>query len=164
MIIDLKDDLIVRDSVIADIEPIAENMRKSDRDEIMASHRRQPINALALGYAGSTLCFTVEYKGEPCAMFGTVPESLLSNKANVWLLASNKFCKCHKKLAKYSKTFINFLLSHYSELGNFVDMRNKASINWLKHYGAEIEEAKPFGEEKRPFHRFIFRRGKYALA
>ena len=158
MKIDLKDGIIVRDSVVADIKPIADNMRKSDKDEIWASHNRLPINALALGYGSSTICLTIEHNGIPCAMFGVYPESFLSDKASVWLLATNRFCMCRRKLVRHSKGFIDFLLKHYQHLENYVDVRNKASIRWLEFCGAKLEKAKPFGVEGKLFQRFSFER------
>jgi len=162
MNINLGNDVVVRDSIVSDIKPIAEDMRKSDVEEILASHNRKPIESLAAGYAESTMCFTVERKGVPCAMFGIVPKTLLGERANIWLLASNDFCKCHLKIVRHSKLFIRYMLEHYQCLENYIDARNKTSINWLRHCGAQIDPARPFGKQASPFHHFQFRRDAYA--
>jgi len=139
-----------------DVEPIAQDMRFLDRNEIWASHHKRPLNALMDGYKESTLCFTVGYQDVPCAMFGVVPQHFLSDKASIWLLASNKLCECRKRLLRYDRLFIKYMLSYYPHLSNFVDMRNKDSIRWLKWCKAKFEEAKPFGVEGRLFQRFSF--------
>jgi len=156
MKIDVGNNIIIRNSVVADVEPIASKMRALDRNEVWASHHKMPLNALMDGYKKSTLCFTVEYQGEPCAMFGTVPQDFLSDKASIWLLASDRLCECRKKLLRYDRKFIQYMLAHYSHLSNFVDIRNADSIRWLKWCKARLEEAKPFGVEGRLFQRFSF--------
>jgi hypothetical protein len=148
--------------VVSDIKPIAEDMRKSDVEEILASHGRKPMESLAAGYAESTMCFTVEHKGVPCAMFGAVPQTLLGERANIWLLASNDFCKCHLKIVRHSKIFIRYMLEHYQILENYVHVGNKASINWLKHCGADMGDVIPFGKNGEFFRKFTFRREDYA--
>ena len=158
MKIDCRDGIMIRSSVITDIGPIAQNMRRLDKDEIWAAQHKQPLNALMDGYRKSTLCFTVEHKGNPCAMFGVVPQSFLGNKARIWLLASNELCKCRRKLLKYDRLFVKYMLSYYPHLSNFIDIRNKVSIRWLEWCKAKFEEAKPYGVEGKLFHRFSFER------
>jgi hypothetical protein len=157
-----KDDVVVRDSVANDAIIIAHNMRPSDKDEIWASHRKTPLQGLMSGYAESTLCFTVCYLGKPVMMFGAVPQTFLGDEATIWMLASNGFCKCHRKLLRYGGAFIGYMLKHYSVLTNYVDSRNQLSIRWLKWCKAQIDDAIPFGIDKLPFHRFSFEREIYA--
>lgn len=158
MRVDLKNGVIVRDTIVKDIEPVANAMRQVDRNEIWASHRHAPLEALTIAFYSSVLCYTLEQNGNPIVIFGVVPESFLGNRGSVWLLATDDFEKIHKILMKYSKQFIDYMLRHYPDLANHVDARNRVTLNWLKWCGAEIEEAQPFGVDKIPFHRFQFRR------
>jgi len=159
-----KDGLTIRDASATDITEIAINMRRSDIDEIWASHHHLPLKALTIAFYTSTLCFTAEYGGKRIAMFGVVPESFLGSRASVWLLGTKDFAKASRNVIRHSRGMIRYLLQHYQHLTNYVDARNETSITWLRKCGAEIEEAKPFGEDKLLFHKFTFKRGAYALA
>ena len=157
-----KGDIIIRDSVIDDAVIIAKDMRQADKDEIYASHHKDPLNALVDGYKQSTLCYTVTFKGEPIAMYGCVPHSFLGDTANIWLLATNNLCNCRRKLLKYDRLFVKHMLTHYQHLSNYVSVKNEVSINWLTWLGAKIEEAIPFGIEGKLFHPFSFDKESYA--
>lgn len=151
-------EVMVRTSNELDIDLMKNRLRKSDIDEVWASHHHTPEEALRLSFEMSTLCLTVDIKGMPVVMFGIVPQTLLSDKANVWLLATDGILKVRKSFLKHCKEFIGIMLKEYSVLENYVDARNTLSIRWLKWCGAEIEEAKPIGAEKLPFHHFVFLR------
>ncbi len=149
---------MVRTSNELDIDLMKNRLRKSDIDEVWASHHHTPEEALRLSFEMSALCLTVDIKGMPVAMFGIVPQTLLSDRANVWLLATDGILKVRKSFLKHCKEFIDVMLKEYSVLENYVDARNALSIRWLKWCGAVIEEAKPIGIEKLPFHYFYFGR------
>ena len=156
--------VIVRDSVASDVDSIAKDMRQSDKNEVWASHRHDPLEAVGISFHASTLCFTIECEGKKVGMFGVVPHTLLGQSGNIWLLCTKEFDRCHRKLIRHSRGFIQYMLQHYAELENFVDARNTKSIAWLRFCGAEIGPAIPFGVDGLPFHRFHFRRKPYALA
>jgi hypothetical protein len=156
--------VVVRDAVVSDIEPIAKEMRISDRVEVWSSHRHAPLKAMTMSFYQSALCYTIEHQGKRVGMFGVSPHSFLGDSGNIWLLCTKDFDKCHRKLIRHSKGFIKLMLNHYPKLENFVDARNIKSVAWLKFCGADIEEAKPFGVDNLPFHKFTFKRGAYALA
>jgi len=149
-----------RDSIETDIKVIAQDMRQSDKDEIYASHHKEPLDALREGFNESILCFTVEHNNKPCIMFGVVPFNFLDNRGRIWMLATSEFRNCHRKFLKYGKIFLNYMLEHYSELSNFIDVRNELSIRWLSWLGAEMGEAVPYGAEKLLFRPFLFRKEK----
>lgn len=149
---------MVRTSNELDIDLMKNRLRRSDIDEVWASHHHTPEEALRLSFEMSTLCLTVDIKGMPVAMFGIAPQTLLSDRANVWFLATDGILKVRKSFVKQCRKFIDVMLKEYPILENYVDARNKLSIRWLKWCGAEIEEAKPIGAEKLPFHHFSFRR------
>lgn len=153
-----KDGVIVRKSVIEDVHKLKNNLRKTDVAEIWASHNHTPEEALKLSFEQSVLCLTIENKDEVVAMFGIVPESLLGSRASIWLLGSDGIEDIQIKFLRNNGKFINFMLSFYPHLSNFVDSRNRVSINWLKKIGAKIHSAVNFGAEQLPFHYFEFER------
>lgn len=157
--LNLGNGVLVRNSIVSDIKPIAEGMRKSDKDEIWVSSRHSPLEALTDGYRKSIICYTVLYNNIPVAMFGCAPKNLLGDTAIVWLLATTGLCNCRREFLRYDRVFVKYMLSYYSHLSNMADMRNKESIKWLRRLGAKISEAVPFGKEGLLFHPFSFDRG-----
>lgn len=152
-----KDGIVVRRSTKKDVEYLKTHLRQSDVDEIWASNHITPEGALEKGLDNSIFCCTV-LNGQPIAMFGIVPHSILGYEASVWMLASDDLKKIKKRFLRHSKYFINMMLDFYPSLFNFVDDRNKDSINWLKYCGARIYDPKPYGVENKPFRYFVFKR------
>ena len=88
-----KNGVCVRDSISDDTLYLSTRLRKSDVEEIWASHHHTPKDALMLSLEKSTVCMTILMKDKPVGMFGIVPESLLGDKAVIWLLASDDINK-----------------------------------------------------------------------
>lgn len=153
-----KGTVIVRRSKPSDVDRLAPHLRQSDVEEIWASNRIKPYEALSEGLTSSIFCLSIENNGRVICMFGINPLSVVGDKAVVWMLASNELDKIKIKFLKHSKEFVNMMLSFYPYLFNYVDVRNKKSIEWLKFCGANIEEAKSFGVEESLFHYFSFER------
>lgn len=151
-------DFIVRRSYLNDVDELKDCLRKSDIDEIWASHHHTPAGALYSSLTGSSLCLSIENKKKCICMFGINPESLMGTKATIWLLASSELDKNKVKFIKHGKKFVEMFLTMYPYLFNYVHDKNKKSIAWLKSLGARIEEAKPYGMEGLPFHYFSFER------
>lgn len=164
MFIKFNDGVIVRDSIAWDISHLAENMRLSDVKEVYESHHHSALKAATLSFYNSTLCYTVEHNGKLVMMFGACPYTFLGSKAAIWMLATKNFDKIHRKLIRHSRGFVRHMLTHYSELDNYVSCDNILSVKWLKWMGATLEEPKPFGIEGRDFIHFTFRRPQYAIA
>jgi len=156
-----KNNVVCRDAQIGDIIPIAKNMRRADREEIMASNNHAPKDALEEGYNKSDHCLTIEYKGEPIAMFGVVPNPLSASHAAVWLLGTPKIKTIRATFVKASRFFMAMLLDYYPYLYNFVDARNKDSIEWLKWCRAEFKAPTNYGVANIPFVLFTIRRESY---
>lgn len=149
-------DVMVRDAEMEDIEYLKDHMKEADKNEIWASDHFTPEEALRHALEVSTYKFTFLYKGEVVGMFGVNPETLLSNRAVVWMLTSDRIENMKKTFAKVSKEFIRSLQRIYPTLYNLVDSRHTTSIHWLKWAGAEILPAKKYGKENIPFHPFVF--------
>lgn len=152
------DGIEVRKTDYEDILYLHTRLRKSDVQEIYASHHHDPYSALCLSYYRSLLCFTVVYSGNPVAMFGVVPENYLGHKAVIWLLGTDDLTKHRIRFARHSKKFVGMFLDMYPFIFNFVHDKNKESIDWLKRIGAKIGEPMPYGEEKENFRFFCFER------
>jgi len=155
-----KNGIVVRGSLRGDVDKLFWRLRKSDVDEIWASHNRFPKDALREGFKRSFVCLTILIDDLPAAMFGIYAEVFNGDRATIWLLASPELDKIKIRFLKHSRKFIQMFLGYYPHLSNFVDDRNKSSIEWLKFCGATIHEPKPYGAEKLPFRYFYFERGE----
>jgi len=152
------DQVLVRDAVISDVFELARNMRLADQVEIWKSHHRTPESALLTGYSESVVCLTVERKESPIAMFGIIPRTIMGSTASVWLLGAPEMEKVQRAFLEQSRRFIDFMLSYYPTLENYVSIENTQSIRWLKWCGAEFAPAAPYGIEQQLFQYFKFRR------
>ena len=148
-----KRDVLIRDSAHPDILPIATFMRKADVNEIWASHMLYPYEALVHGFENSKVCITAEHKGVPVMMAGVVP--INEETASVWMLGTPEVDRLTVRFCKISRNVVSILLGFYPKLYNYVDVRNKKSIEWLKWCGAKFESPAPYGISKLPFQFFI---------
>lgn len=148
----------VRDARIEDAFNMAPRMRESDKQEIWASNHVSPENALIAGVMNSMICLTAEIDEQPALMFGIVPQTLLGNVATIWLLGTNDIYKIQRTFLRHSREFIDYFLGYYPYLFNYIDVRNKESLLWLKYCGAEFSIVVPYGVEQKPFRYFCFRR------
>jgi hypothetical protein len=136
-------------------------MRKADCDEIWASNRHTPREALEAGirlsFGG---CWTLENAGVPVAMFGVAP-SQEKSVGVVWLLATDQLNDVKQTFLRLSKHCIKMMLELFPVMFNFVDDRNTSSIRWLEWCGAEFSSAVAVGPDSLPFKPFIIRRCLY---
>lgn len=160
-----KDGVVVRDSCASDIAYLRNNLKQSDVDEVWASHHKTPYEALLEGYENSDQCLTVAKDGRAFAMFGIVPiaaGSVNDDCAIIWFLSGEELFRIKRfEFIRHSAGFVGFFFHRAPELKrffNFVDVRNKISVRWLKKIGATIHDPMPFGTEGLPFHYFEFRR------
>jgi len=153
---DDKNGFTIRDSERGDIELMKDRLREADKQEIWASDNHTPEEALRSSFNLSTEKLTVVFNGEPVAMFGIVPVTLLDDRAIVWMLTTDLIEKVSVRFLKLSKKFINLLREKYGILFNFVDVRHKKSIDWLEWCGAKLFKPEIYGVERLPFHYFVF--------
>ena len=150
-----RDGIVVRHSTKKDVEYLKDHLRKSDIEEIWASNHVTPAEALEKGLDKSVFCCTV-LNGNPIAMFGIVPETVLGHKATVWFLASDDLKSIKRRFLRHSRRFIDMMLEFYPFIQNYVDDRNTDSIEWLKFCGARIKSPEAYGIDKKLFRYFYF--------
>ncbi len=140
-----------------DVEYLKDHLKEEDINEIWASNNVTPEEALSSGIDKSIFCCTIE-NGHPIGMFGINPKSVLGDRATIWLLGSEELKKYQYRFVKYSRKFIEMMLGFYPYLDNYIDVRNKASIKWLKFCGAKFDKPEAYGKEQKLFRHFYFRR------
>jgi hypothetical protein len=125
-------------------------MRKSDRDEIWASHGHTPLQALELGIKGVE-CYTVLLEKTPIAMFG-LSETGYPEMGGVWFLGTDAVYKAKKAFYTEAPKYLNKWNETYPALFNIVDLRHEVSIHWMVQMGFIVSDINYYDtHEKRPF-------------
>lgn len=147
----------------SDISYIANNLREADLEELKASHgAKVSPRALLMISVGITpdpvTLLSGSGSGEPIALLGTVPPSLLgSNTAKPWMLGTEAVFRYPKKIVMGGRSYVREMLERYGALENYVDVRNVVSVRWLQSIGFSLDEPAPYGPDKMLFHRFYAR-------
>ncbi len=139
---------------------LAGKLRKSDINEVWASHNFTPWDAVYYGITESTMALTITNKGSVVGCFGINAESMLGKKAIIWFLSSQELDKIEYRFLRHSKKFVKMFLNLYPYLFNYVDVRNKCSIRWLKYCGAKLNKPELYGIMSKPFRYFYFEKEK----
>jgi hypothetical protein len=147
--------ITIRPARLDDVGALKDKLRRSDIEEIWASHNETPESALRKCVEESTMAFVAE-NGSPIAIFGISSDSLLGTHCSIWMLATDELEKYKHKLFRDSRLVIQKFLDYSPLLVNYVDVRNKKSIQWLSWLGAEFDEPKPYGIEGKLFRMFKF--------
>lgn len=140
-----------------DVEHVAARMRQADLDEIAATGVPDPVEALTRSIKDSVLCWTGCADGEPGCIFGVAPVSMLCGIGSPWLLGTELIPKNAGAFIRHSTPYIHGMLREFPHLFNFVDVRNRKAIAWLKRSGFVLSEATPYGPFGLPFHPFEMR-------
>lgn len=145
----------VFDTKIDDVIELAQNLRKEDREEILASSGKEPFEALLAGYLYCHYCKSI-MEGDSCiGMFGV--GHIDNGVGKVWFLMSNKLLQKYKiKFIRESKKWLAEMHQSYPLLFNYVHEKNEVHVRWLKWMGFTfINRHKAFGAGREPFLQFI---------
>jgi hypothetical protein len=141
-------------STLEDIKYLAPRLRKSDKEEILASVGLTPYEAMMIGYLENVIVFTIVNKNnQPVAIFGI--NDVGQNVGAIWLLATDKLKDIQYSFLRENKKVIDFLNTKYKILWNFVDCRNSLHIRWLKWCGFKFINKQKYGVLNKPFYEFI---------
>lgn len=136
------------------IDPVASNMRDADALEVWLAAHKTPHEALREGFAASVRAWTIMRDGEPIGMFGVSSASVLGNIGVPWLLGTDGMLKVKRQFVKECGHYIDWMLSLYPHLVNYVHADNKPSIRMIKWLGFELEGPRPAGPEGADFFKF----------
>jgi hypothetical protein len=133
-------------------------LKASDQLEVFYSHGYRPEEALPKAIEQTLEGFTVLVGEKPEICFGINSYNLLGNEAVIWMLSSEKIKDINLRFARHSRIYIDYFLTYYRRLINYVYVGNSSSIQWLKFLGAKFDRAEPYGVYQRHFMRFTFER------
>ena len=136
------------------IRPVASAMRAADRAEVWAAAQRTPEQALRFSLALSDDVFTGLVDGKPAFLFGVGETSHLLGTGAPWMLGTPATTRYARDFLAGSVEILSSYRARYRRLTNFVDIRNTASLRWLRWLGFEIRPPAPHGPFGLPFSQF----------
>ena len=137
---------------------ITPRLRKADVEEMWSAYHIEPSLGVMLSVAVShDTSYTGLADGEPVCIFGVALPSLLINAGRPWMLGTDKVPKHSRAFLRMSRAHVKEMSKKFPYMFNHVDARHDVAIKWLMWLGFIMEEAKPYGYEQLPFHRFYMR-------
>jgi RimJ/RimL family protein N-acetyltransferase len=88
------------------------------------------------------------------ALFGVAPLTITSDTAAIWLLGTDRMRAFPRDVIADTVRYVGMIRERYPRLVNYVDVRNRPSIRWLRHVGFTLDPPAPFGVAGMLFHRF----------
>lgn len=139
------------------IEYLAENMSELDTQEVWAAGHATPLEALKFSMMVSRDTMVWLGDGKAVCICGIGNPAFISDVGSPWMLATEDLKKFSKQFLRESKRFMAKAKKEHRFLVNYVDVRNKPSVKWLKWLGFNLLPAEPYGVDELPFHRFEMR-------
>lgn len=149
-------DILFRPVLPGDTGYIAAHLRADDRREAVALHGDvsmqglldRSVRASSLVWVGTTP------GGEPVAMWGVAPTSLLEGIGTPWMLSTEEAYRHPRTLIVEGRRYLDAMREQCPRLSNYVGAWNTRSIRWLKRLGFDMAPAAPQGPAGELFHRF----------
>lgn len=145
----------------AHAERIALSARPADIDELWASSRSTPLDAMLRGIERTVEPWVGLFDGEPVCMFGASPFSIMGGMGSAWMIGSTALDRrgVQKELLRLSRPVVDYMQDQFPGLlYNFVDARNTAAIRWLRWLGFQFADPIPYGVDGLPFLPFYRRK------
>lgn len=146
--------ITIEEATVAMATYVGQNMRRSDREEVLASHGHSPVDAAVQSVMSSRFAYCGLADGVPFYLFGLRDGTAVHPVGSVWGLGTDQVARHAKSFWPASVNFIAFCRGHVERLENHVDVRNRISIAWLKRLGFRFDEPAPYGKAGLPFMRF----------
>lgn len=148
---------LIRAATQKDALHLAAAMRAADAAECVAIGCT-PLEGVVESMKRSLFSHTVEFDGQPAAIWGVVQDVGHLDVGMVWVLTSNVVDRHHNRFWRTSVRVLRGLASVRPVLFNFIDARYEKALRWAARLGFEIQTAVGFGPQSLPFHPAIYRR------
>ena len=144
----------IRPATYEDCLSLAPLLRKEDKDEVWASDKLLPEEALIQCLRMTPKAMVGVLDGEVFCMFGITPSKI--RKLGVpWLLGSEGIKGASREFLRRNRETLDDLSIGYDSLVNFVWSENTEHIRWLKWLSFTVEETFiHLGSNQEIFYRF----------
>lgn len=132
------------------IDAIAARARPQDVAELWAVARTTPAEAMARGLATTADACTALLDGQPVAMFGASPYSILGGIGTPWMIGTTDLRRwsAQKELLRVAAPAVDQMQARFQALlFNVVDARNHAAQRWLRWLGFRFLAPVPVGPD-----------------
>lgn len=154
---------VIRRPTVEDLEFIIANIREEDRQEVADFDGDTIADVLEPTPDMFEHSWVWEYKGQVHAVFGVNPIEGHEGVGVIWMLAT-KFINEHlSAFISSSRLAVNMVVKNYKYVYNYVSVKNKKSIRWLKWVGFDMRDAEPIGVNGAMFNRFEMWNKKCAI-
>lgn len=136
-------------------------LRESDHLELYTATGQDPDEIILRSWDISLFNWTLLLGKIPIAIFGVAPQALLGLTGSPWMVGTDEMKRYDAQIfiARNSIKYIKKMFDCFPYLLNYVDVRNKLSIKWLKWCGFNISDnSTPYGVFGSPFYRFDMER------
>lgn len=129
---------------------LAGRIKEADCRELRASHGIDPLTGLCYSVKNSEKAYGISLHGRIEGAFGWA--HIDDEQASPWMLTSQELCRTDSNLwIRNGRKWIRIMHQQYDILRNYVDIRNKHSLRWLRLIGFVAGPAIPFGIEGQLF-------------
>lgn len=121
---------------------LAFKLRQLDKYEI-AINGHSPLDALINPFRFTregVNTYTVLNDGNVLAMFGVVSKRNNIKHGSVWMLSSEELDKHWYYFTKRTKKWVDYFLSDYEYVSNYITKEHKTNIKWLKWLGFSFKK------------------------
>lgn len=148
--------IVVRKPTEEEVARAAADMHPRDVDEAWAMAHVLPLEALQTSIRSSREAFCAFVEDRPAALFGVSSFEELQGNGSPWALMTNEMSKPGLSLlfARCSVLWMREQKQKWSYLENYVDVRNKKAVAWIRWLGFEMGEEAPYGPDQQTFIRF----------
>jgi len=116
---------------------IANRIRAIDAAECRAVGHT-PKQALRSSLKASTFALTIMLDGQPVAMLGVVPYSVLEGIGSPWLLGTDDVLKGARQFLTVGPRVVTAMQREWPKLQNYVGAENRQALRVLKRLGFDV--------------------------
>lgn len=132
---------------------IAANLRALDRQELSATSLKTPEESLRLSVEVSRDAWAGKIDGVPACLFGVFTPGVISDHGFPWFYGTTLLAGHERAFLRRCKPWVREAVGVYGELRNWVDVRNRKAVLWLRWLGFDVsEEIVKLGPKKMSFH------------
>jgi hypothetical protein len=144
-----------RKTIPSDVPELADNLRKADIQELLASSGLPPLEALTLSVSISEEANTIVMDdGRVAGIFGIA--RLNDTIGCPWLMGTDLIKDIKKQFMVGSYKWVKEKNEQYQVLTNYVHAENEVAIQWLKALGFKFPRlVEEYGVGKEPFYEFV---------